>query len=275
MNVINPGEGYAVLPEIKVAPAEQLFFVNADINSMLHTIKLFAPSLGTGNLIQYKDDTATGADVTRLVNNQWYYINVLETNPTTVIALYTSYADAVNQVNRVQLTAGSTDGDFALNVGAKASAISSSRPTRENEISMRFDRTSYNSQVLDWESNVFYGSFFAGSYFNSENVSSSAISLRATQPPIANISASAQGAIFEIVTVANNQQVLYTEFARRVTNTVATGNIVRLDPYDENNGELNASGSTIGFTVGMPIKFTGVTIGNIVDETVYLCAIYY
>ena len=269
VNVINPGEGYAVLPEIKVAPAEQLFFVNADINSMLHTIKLFAPSLGTGNLIQYKDDTATGADVTRLVNNQWYYINVLETNPTTVIALYTSYADAVNQVNRVQLTAGSTDGDFALNVGAKASAISSSRPTRENEISMRFDRTSYNSQVLDWESNVFYGSFFAGSYFNSENVSSSAISLRATQPPIANISASAQGAVFEIVSTANDQDILYTEFARRVTNTVATGNIVRLDPYDENNGELNASGSTIGFTVGMPIKFTGVTIGNIVDETVY------
>ena len=78
VNVINPGEGYAVLPEIRIAPAEQLFFTNADINSTLHTIKLFAPSLQTGMLIQYKDDAATGADVTRLVTNQWYYINVLE-----------------------------------------------------------------------------------------------------------------------------------------------------------------------------------------------------
>jgi len=269
VNVINPGEGYAVLPEIRIAPAEQLFFTNADINSTLHTIKLFAPSLATGNLIQYKDDAVSGAEVTRLVNNQWYYINVLETTPTTVIALYTSYDDAVNQINRVQFTAGTTDGDFALNVGAKASAISSSRPTRENEISMRFDRTSYTSQVLDWEANVFYGSFFAGSYFNSENISSSSISLQATQPPIADISASAQGAIFEISSVTNDNEVLYTEFKRTVTNTVATGNKVRLNPYDNATGELNSSGSTIGFTVGMPIKFTGAVIGGIINETVY------
>lgn len=269
VNVINPGEGYAVLPEIRFAPAEQYFFTNDDINSTLHTIKLFAPSLQTGNLIQYKDDSTTGATVTRLVNGQWYYINVLETTPTTIVGLYTSYNDAVNETNRVQLSAGNTDGDFALNIGAKASAITSSVPTRENEIAMRFDRTSYTSQVLDWEANVFYGSFFAGSYFNSENVSSSAISLQATQPPIADISASAQGAIFEIVNVTNDNNVYYTEFKRTVELTEATGNLIRLDPYDENNGELNASGSTIGFYVGMPIKFTGAVIGGIVDEQVY------
>ena len=269
VNVINPGEGYAVLPEIRVAPAEQLFFINADINSTLHTIKLFAPSLATGNLIQYKDDSTSGVSVTRLVNNQWYYINVLETTPTTIVALYTSYNDAVNEINRVKISAGTVDGDFALNVGAKASAITSSIPTRENEIAMRFDRTSYRSQIIDWEANSFYGSFFAGSYFNSENVSSSSITLQATQPPIADISASAQGAIFEMVSVANDHNILYTEFKRIVTNTVATGNKIRLDPYDKNNGELNSSGSTIGFYVGMPIKFNGAVIGGIVNETVY------
>ncbi len=269
VNVINPGEGYAVLPEIRIAPAEQLFFTNADINSTLHTIKLFAPSLQTGNLIQYKDDSTSGATVTRLVDGQWYYINVLETVPTTVVALYTSFNDAVNETNRVELSAGTVDGDFVLNVGAKASAVTSSSPTREINSAMRFDRTSYTSQILDWEANVFYGSFFAGSYFNSENVASSAISLQATQPPIADISASAQGAVFEVVSVANDNEVLYTTFARRVTNTVSTGNKVRLNPYDESNGELNSSGSTIGFYVGMPIKFAGATIGGIVDNTVY------
>ena len=268
VNVINPGEGYAVLPEIRIASAEQLFFTNADINSTLNTISLFAPNLATGNIIQYKDDSVTGASVTGLINNQWYYINVLETNPTTVIALYTSSDKAVYNFDRVVFADGVTDGNFALNVGARASAITQAQPVRENNIAVRFDRTTYTSQILDWEASSFYGSFFAGSYFNSENVSSSEISLQATQPPIEVISASAQGAVFEIVSTTNDQDILYTEFARRVTNTVATGNKIRLNPYD-NVGTLNSSGSTIGFTVGMPIKFTGAVIGNIIVNTVY------
>ncbi len=88
----------------------------------------------TGNLIQYKDDSTSGATVTRLVDGQWYYINVLETNPTTVVGLYTSYNDAVNETNRVQLSAGTTNGDFALNIGAKASAITSSSPTEKTTL---------------------------------------------------------------------------------------------------------------------------------------------
>ena len=269
VKVINPGEGYAVLPEIRIAPAEQLFFTNTDINSTLNTISLFAPSLVTGMLIQYKDDIVTDASVTGLINNQWYYINVLETNPTTVLALYTSYNEAIYEFDRIVFSTGTTDGNFQLNVGAKASAITSAQPIRENNIELKFDRTTYTSQILDWKANAFYGSFFAGSYFNSENVSSSSISLKATVPPIEDIKASAQGAVLEIANAINNQTVSYSTFARRVTNTVATGNKIRLNPYDEATGELNSSGSTIGFTVNMPIKFTGAVIGNIIDNTVY------
>mgnify|MGYP003630375125 FL=1 len=271
VKVINPGAGYAVLPEIRIAAAEQLFFTNTNINSTLNTISLFAPNLATGNIIQYKDDDTTSASVTGLINNQWYYINVLETNPTTVIALYTSYDKALYNFDRVVFAKGTTDGNFALNIGARASAITNAEPIRENNVAIRFDRTTYTSQILDWEADAFYGSFFAGSYFNSENVASSAISLQATQPPIGDISASAQGAVFEIVSTTNDQDILYTEFARRVTNTIATGNKIRLDPYNESNpaDPLNSSGSTIGFTIGMPIKFTGAVVGNIVDGTVY------
>ena len=269
VKVINPGEGYAVLPEIRIAPAEQLFFTNDDINSTLNTISVFAPSLQTGDLIQYKDDTVSSASVTGLINNQWYYVNILETNPSTVIALYTSYNEAVYEFDRVVFSTGTTDGNFQLNVGAKASAITNATPVRENNIELKFDRTTYTSQILDWEANAFYGSFFAGSYFNSENVSSSAISLQATVPPIEDIKASAQGAVLEIANAVNNQTVSYSTFARRVTNTVATGNKIRLNPYDDATGELNSSGSTIGFTVGMPIKFTGAVIGNIIVDQVY------
>jgi len=267
VKVINPGEGYAVLPEIRIDPALQLFFTNADINSTLHTISLFAPSLATGDLVQYKDST-DGASVTRLINNQWYYVNVLETNPTALVALYPSYADAVNQMHRIKFTDATTDGSFALNLGARASAISSASPVREVVSTLRYDRTTYTSQILDWEANAFYGSFFAGSYFNSENVSSSSIGLQATQPPIESIAASAQGAIFEIANVVNDQQIVYSEFAREVITTNATGDVLTLNPYDSSS-TLNTSGSTIGFSVGMPIKFTGAVIGGLTADTVY------
>ena len=267
VKVINPGEGYAVLPEIRIDPAVQLFFTNADINSTLHTISLFAPNLSTGDLIQYKD-SEDGASVTRLINNQWYYVNVLETNPTALVALYSSYADAVNQMHRIEFADATTDGSFALNIGARASAISSASPVREVVSTLRYDRTTYTSQILDWEANAFYGSFFAGSYFNSENVSSSAINLQSTQPPINSIAASAQGAIFEIEAVTNDQTINYSEFVRTVITTDAASDVLTLNPYDSSSA-LNTSGSTIGFTVGMPIKFTGEVIGGLTAGTIY------
>ena len=268
VKVINPGEGYAVLPEIRIDSAVELFFTNSDINSTLHTISLFAPNLSTGDLIQYKD-SEDGESVTLLENNQWYYINVLENTPTALIALYSSYGDAVNETKRIKFTSGTEDGSFSLNVGARASAITTSSPVRENIYTLKYDRTTYTSQIKDWEEGVFYGSFFAGSYFNSEDIASSAIKLQSTQPPIDSVAASAQGAVFEIDAVANKQTVEYSEFARRVIDTVATGNKIRLNPYDEASGELNASGSTIGFTVGMPIKFTGEVLGGIIADQVY------
>ena len=268
VKVVNPGQGYAVLPEIIIDPAQQIFFTNTEINSTLHTIKLFAPNLSTGDIVRFEADSA-GATINRLVDGNWYYVNVLETVPTTIVALYPSYRDAIRQVNRIEFTAGSIDGNFVLNVGARASAISSSYPVRENNTTIRFDRTTFTSQVQDWEAGVFYGSFFAGSYFNSERIASSSIGLEATQPPIGSILASAQGAVFEISEVENDRQVTWSSFVRRVSETVSVNDVVRLNPYDESTGELNSSGSTIGFYVGMPIKFTGAVIGGIVADQVY------
>ena len=268
VKVINPGSGYAVLPEIRIDAAQQLFFTLDDVNSSLHTIRLFAPNLQTGDIIRYVADP-NGGTIDRLVDGQWYYINVLETVPTTIVALYSSFRDAVRETNRIELTAGSTDGNFALNLGARATAVSSAYPIRENNTTIRFDRTTYNSQISDWEEGAFYGSFFAGSYFNSENVASSSIDLQSTQPPIGSLLGSAQGAVFEVAAAENDHQVTWSSFLRRVSETVDANDAVRLNPYDDNTGELNSSGSTIGFYAGMPIKFTGATIGGIVADQVY------
>ena len=265
VNVINPGKGYMVLPEIVFEPSIIITFSNTAINSLLHTIQLFAPTLQTGDLVRFSIGSGT-VGISKLVDNQWYYVNVLETVPTTSIALYTNYSDAINDKNRIEIEDIGTNNDLSFSLGARASAITSAYPVRENNITLRFDRTSYTSQVQDWQAGVYYGSFFAGSYNNSDSVASSSISLESTLPPISSILASAQGAAFEIAEVDNDSQLTWSSLARTVEETFATTNIIRLLPAST---EPNASGSTIGFYSGMPIKFDGSTVGGLVAEQEY------
>ena len=42
VNVVDPGEGYAVLPEIRISSAYSVLFSDTDINPILHTINLYA-----------------------------------------------------------------------------------------------------------------------------------------------------------------------------------------------------------------------------------------
>lgn len=269
IDTIDPGEGYAVLPTIKIDPSVVVPFASSAVNLSSNTIELFAPLLQTGDMVQY----IVGADTTPiggLQNNQWYYINVLETVPSVVVGFYSNYADAELNHDRIKLyTSGSGD-NHQLNLGARASAISTSYPIRENDVTLRFDRTTYNSDVIDWRSGLFYGSYFAGELNNRESVSSSSITLQSTQPPIDSILASAQGVTFEITDVRNDRVVTYSSFIRRVLSTETTDDSVRLILQDDGSGNPNASGGTNGFYVGMPVKFVGaVGSSGIVNEQVY------
>ena len=266
INVINPGDGYMVLPEIRIEPSEVIPFTNTDINSILHTIAVYAPNLSTGDLVLFKE-SAAGVDL--LENNQWYYVNVLETTPTAIVAFYSNYSDAINDTHRIQISDIGTDNELTISLGAKASAITSASPIRENNITLRFDRTTYNSQVQDWRAGVYYGSFFAGSYFNSENIASSSIQLESVLPDISTILASAQGVAFEISDVANDRQLTWSSLERVVGSTIAATNAVRLIPLDDGSANPNASGSTIGFYVNMPVKFVGAVAGGLQENTTY------
>jgi hypothetical protein len=276
INVINPGQGYAVLPEIKIDSAYSVAFNDTNINNLLHTINVYAPNLRTGDIVQYKQ-SPTGETINKLQDGQWYYVGVLEASPITVVALYTNYADALQDHDRLEITTIGTSIGMTLNAGAKASAITSASPIRENNITLRFDRTTYNSQVTNWETGSFYGSFFAGNYFNSEKVSSSSLLLDSELPNIDTILASAQGVAFEITDVENDNQLTWSSFIRTVEETIDAGSsladedryLVRLAV---DSIEPNASGSTIGFYVGMPIKFVGFTIGGLADGTTYYVA---
>ena len=271
INLINPGQGYAVLPEIIIEPAEEIAFETTAVNSSLHTITLYAPNLRTGDMLQYK--VITGSSVGLLATNNWYYINVLEDTPTAIVALYSSYSNAINDHDRIQIYYTGL-GSVALYLGARASAVTSSKPIRENSISIKFDRTTYDSQVIDWRTGAYYGSFFAGNYSVFTTSASSSITLESTQPDINTILASAQGTLFEIAEVDNDRNLTWSSFVRSVYSTVGgTDDIVRLRPLDGTGNpfsyEVNASGTTIGFYVGMPIKFSGAVAGGIVENQIY------
>ena len=272
VTVINPGSGYVVLPTISIDPA-YVVVVNSltQVNITNNTIELSAPLLQTGDLVVYSP--ATGSTVINgLLAGQKYFVNVLESIPTPIIALYSSYLDAVNDHNRVLLT-GTGTGYQNFSVGAVASCVSSAVPVRENSITLRFDRTTYTSQVTDWQPANYYGSFYAGSFSNSELVSSSSILLQSTEPNISTILASAEGAPFEILEVTNNQVLTWSSRTRNTIQTYGPAslypNTIRVNPSTGGASVKGTVGSTVGFYIGMPIKFTGETVGNLVNNITY------
>lgn len=272
VNVIDPGAGYPVLPEIRIDPSISIAFSSTQVSTLTNTIVLDTPLLQTGDLIKYvvgDNTTAVGG----LDDGQYYYINVLETAPAFTVALYTNYGDAVSDERRVVLFNTGTGSNNKLNLSARASCVSTSIPVRQNQITLRFDRTSYTSRVIDWESGAFYGSFYAGLYNNSESISSSSISLQSTQPPIDSILASAAGAAFEINSVTNNESLTWSSRTRNVTATVADNKITIVESAGGTTQGLAGVGPTIGFYVGMPIKFEGaVGTTNLVNDTTYYVA---
>ena len=266
VNVINPGRGYAVLPDLIVEPSEEIYFTSNDINSELHTVKLYAPNLTTGDLVKFYSGTNTSATSTvsvgKLVNNQWYYVNVLEDTPAAIIAFYTNYADALQDHDRIEIFANGESNNLSIAPGAKVSAISSSAPVRENNITLRFDRTTYGSQVQDWRAGAYYGSFFAGNYYNSESVSSSTILLDNEYPNIDTIFASAQGATFEIVDVTNDQELTWSSFIRYILSTKASTDAIRLLP------QTNSFVATGSISNGSGAAGTTLTVLEVASGTI-------
>jgi len=256
VNVVNPGEGYAVLPEIVIDPSEIFEFNSANVNVTTSTITLYAPTLVTGDLVRYVTNSETTENIGGIADRQYYYINVLSSSPTTIMALYANYADAVNDNNRVKLLSQGS-GIQTFDFGARAFAVASSSPIRENNITLRFDRTTYDSQVTNWEPNKFYGSEFVSYTLES---ASSPVTLASVQPDINTILSSAQGTSFPIVDVTNDRQTDWSTF-ERTSYSIIAGNQIVLS-FTSDLSDENPSGSTIGFYPGMPVRFHGPVTGS-------------
>ena len=271
VDVIDPGDGYAVLPEIIIDPSVSVTFTSDDVNLISNTISLPSPVLQTGDLIKYNIGIST-TPVGGLEVDQYYYVNVLESTPTFIVALYTTYRDAINDNDRVMLFDAGTGVNNVLSVSARASCVSTSLPIRENQITLRFDRTTYNSELTEWVGGAFYGSFYAGLYNNSERIASSSIGLQSTQPDINTILASAEGAVFEIEDVTNIQVINWSSRTRIVSAINSSTNVITITASEGGASLINSdtiTNPTVGFYIGMPIKFIGAVTGNLAVETTY------
>ena len=276
VEVINPGSGYAVLPNIVIDPAYILSIDSSQVNVLDNTINInTAYDLQTGDVIVYSVGSNSTV-IEGLVEGQAYYVNLLEITPSPVFALYTMYQEAIQDHNRVVFgTTGTGTQNFSI--GAVGYCISNSMPVRENVISLRFDRTTYNSQVIDWAPGELYGSFYAGDLHNSNQIAASSIKLNSQYPSIDSILASAAGATFEILDAENQQTLTWSSRTRNTVQTFSSSysttayqNAIRINPNEGGAAVAGDIGSTIGFYIGMPVKFVGSTIGTtLVDGTTY------
>jgi hypothetical protein len=268
VDVVDPGDGYVVLPQIMIEPSTIITFESDDVDVNNNTISVQNQLVQTGDLVRYY----TGSDTTPIngvKDGQYYYISVLENVPTYVIALYTTYADALQDHDRVIFLNAGSGTNSNLAVSARASCVTSSQPIRENITTLRYDRTTYDSQVTEWTQGNFYGSFYAGSFQNTEQVASSSLSLYNENPAISTILASAQGATFEIQSIRNDEVVEWSSRTRIVTTTTGTTNVVTIAPSIGGTPDEGFVGPTTGFYVSMPIKFAGAAFGNLAVDTVY------
>lgn len=272
IDVVDPGDGYQVLPEILIEPSSIITFASTDVALGTSTIAVQNQLVQTGDLVKYYVTNGT-TPLGNVKDGQYYYVGVLESVPQYVIALYTSYANAIQDRDRVRFLDAGSGTNNKLAISARASCVTSATPIRENNITLRFDRTTYTSQVTTWAPGDFYGSFYAGTYTNSEQVASSAISLYSTQPPIESILASAAGAYFEIQSIRNDEVVEWSSRTRIVTGTVNPGgadpDLVTIIPSEGGTPFEGFVGPTTGFYIGMPIKFSGAAFGGLTVDTVY------
>ena len=276
VEVINPGSGYAVLPKIVIDPAYILSIDSSQVNVLDNTININTVyDLQTGDVVVYTAGS-NSTPIEGLVEGQAYYVNLLEITPSPVFALYVMYQEAIQDHARVVFnTAGTGTQNFSI--GAIGYCVSNSMPIRENVVTLRFDRTTYTSQVVDWAPGALYGSFYAGDLQNSNQISSSSIKLYGEYPPIDSILASAAGATFEILDVENQQTLTWSSRTRNTIQTyssiyltAAYQNAIRINPSSGGAAVAGDIGSTIGFYIGMPVKFVGSTIGTtLVDGTTY------
>ena len=167
INVIDPGEGYAVIPEIIFQSSFDVSFTEEEINFTSSLLVLVLDNdLTTGDLIKV---TSNGTNSYEAIIPGYYYVRVLGFNNRAalfsskpVVTLHYSYRDAISSDHQVIFKPNTNNAalNYKLSMVPRALAFTSNAKVREITTTIRMDRTSYNSQIQPWSAGIFWPSPF-------------------------------------------------------------------------------------------------------------------
>jgi hypothetical protein len=241
VTVNDPGEGYVTIPEIHISPSLSVGFNDYNIDFNQNTIVINTNKFVTGDLVRFvhlAHSSEVEEQVTGLVDNTFYYVKVLAEidENTRLISLHSSYAHTIQGDHPIELytkqelvvTRNVPLADvmtYALEIAAKASPVTKNTRARQIKSILRYDRTSYGSNIEKWEPGMFWPS-----PFNSlGNDASSTTRMYDDQASVT--SASWQGAMLDIVNVNNDQGTVVATVDYSHSNGLEPGQIKGLRMY--------------------------------------------
>ena len=166
VRVVDPGNGYKVNPDIVVEPSMECEFIQSDVNFLFSTITVPIDCFETGDLIQYVVPNGQKS-IVGLLPAAWYYVRLTEfgtgnkpffipEGTVTPIALYKTKIDALLDQKRVEFYPNTFVFTNKLSLSARIIPVVTNKPTRLLSPKLKFDRTSYNPVVTEWQSNYYY-----------------------------------------------------------------------------------------------------------------------
>lgn len=211
VDILDPGENYAVTPEILFTSSYDVSFSQNGLNFIDNTILVPSTILKTGDLIKSKCINGIGS-----ILDGYYYVYViaqLQDQELLSITLHKTLSASLIGHNKIKLHAGNinevlTGNEYVFSVTARAIAITTNLNVRGITNTLRFDRTSYIPKVVPWEPNKFWGSRYYQDGLDNINSTSSNVSLYYGKPypgktgTVTNPSSSTgTGAIFTVTNV--------------------------------------------------------------------------
>ena len=164
IEVLDPGEGYAVAPEIIFQSAFETNFTESNINFQSDLIVMPPTAIVTGDLVKIIND---GTTIPAIVSG-YYYIKVFGFNRTLgittnnpVISLHYNYRDSLVGEHKVVLNqAADASITYTLQMVPRALAVTTNPLLRSINTTIRLDRTSYTSMIEEWKSGTYWPSPF-------------------------------------------------------------------------------------------------------------------
>ena len=156
VEIVDPGSGYVTEPTIVIDYSSKTTFENNNINFQINTISLGNYDLVEGELVKLDYNGEFGA-----IPKGYYFVHIIDKSETfTIISLHLSKEDAVNDTHRVNFYSSNTNNDYVYTLGITALAktnLAGNKIRALNE-TLRFDRTSYQTKLTNWEPGEFYSS---------------------------------------------------------------------------------------------------------------------